>query len=74
MKTAFHYHIGTGVQSMEETERLLAMTDPDLVGIVFDTGHSTLAGGDPVKLLEKHMDRVQPHSPKGFEKRRISSG
>jgi inosose dehydratase len=58
MKTAFHYHIGTGVQSMEETERLLAMTDPDLVGIVFDTGHSTLAGGDPVKLLEKHMDRV----------------
>ena len=58
MKTAFHYHIGTGVQSMEETEKLLAMTDPDLVGLVFDTGHSTLAGGDPVKLLEKYLDRV----------------
>jgi inosose dehydratase len=58
MKAAFHYHIGTGVQSTEETERLLAMTDPDLVGIVFDTGHSTLAGGDPVKLLEKYLDRV----------------
>lgn len=58
MKTAFHYHIGTGVQSLEETDRLLAMTDPDLVGIVFDTGHSTLAGGNPVELLRKHMDRV----------------
>ncbi|MBM3138022.1 MAG: myo-inosose-2 dehydratase [Chloroflexi bacterium] len=59
MKAAFHYHIGTGVQSMEETERILSMTNPDLVGIVFDTGHSTLAGADPIKLLEKHMDRVK---------------
>jgi inosose dehydratase len=59
MKAAFHYHIGTGVQSMEETEKILSMTDPELVGIVFDTGHSTLAGADPLKLLEKHMERVK---------------
>lgn len=58
MKTAFHYHMGTGVQTMEETDRLMAMTDPELVGMVFDTGHATLAGGDPVKLLEKHLKRV----------------
>ncbi len=58
MKTAFHYHIGTGVQSLEETDRLMAMTDPDLVGIVFDTGHSTLSGGNPVELLRKHIGRV----------------
>lgn len=59
MRAAFHYHIGTGVQTMEETERLIGMIDPDLVGIVFDTGHSTLAGTDPVKFLKKHIDIVK---------------
>jgi len=30
----------------------------DDVGLLFDSGHMTFAGGDPVAMLEKHVRRV----------------
>ena len=30
----------------------------DEVGLLFDTGHMTFAGGDAVAMLEKHLPRV----------------
>ena len=58
MKVGFHPHVGTGIQSLEEIDRLMELTDPTLVGLLFDTGHSTIAGEDPVAILKKYIDRV----------------
>lgn len=58
MKLCFHPHVGTGVQSSEEVDFIMNNTDPDKVGLLFDTGHTILAGEDPVKLLSKYIDRV----------------
>lgn len=58
MKLGFHPHIGTGIQSLEEIDRLMEKTDPALVGLLFDTGHSTIAGEDAVEILRKYINRV----------------
>jgi inosose dehydratase len=50
-----HPHMGTLVQTPEETERVLAGST---IGLCVDTGHYTLAGGDPLDLVRNHPDRV----------------
>lgn len=59
MCIAYHYHMGTGIQSLQEFDKLMDMTDPNLVYALFDTGHATFAGEDPVKILEKYINRVK---------------
>jgi inosose dehydratase len=58
LRTVFHHHIGTWVETPAETQRLLEMTDPDILGLVFDTGHWAFGGGDPVAGIRKHADRI----------------
>jgi len=58
MRVCFHPHIGTGVQTLAEIDRLMDMTDPDLVGLLFDTGHLTIAGEDPIQVIKKYINRV----------------
>lgn len=58
MKLCFHPHVGTGIQTMDEVDRLMEMTDPELVWLLFDTGHTTISGGDAPKLLEKYIKCV----------------
>ena len=53
-----HPHLNTLVETPEETDCFLEATDPKLVGLALDTGHYHLAGGDVVKVLEKHARRV----------------
>jgi inosose dehydratase len=58
LRTVFHHHIGTWVETPAETARLLEMTDPALLGLCFDTGHWTFGGGDPIQGLKQHADRI----------------
>jgi inosose dehydratase len=58
LRTVFHHHIGTWVETPEETARLLSVTDPDVLGLCFDTGHYRFGGGDPVAGLRRHADRI----------------
>lgn len=58
MRLAFHHHMGTAIQSMDETDRLLDGTDPNYVWLNYDCGHFTFAGEDPVKALEKYLPRT----------------
>jgi inosose dehydratase len=39
LSTAFHHHCAGYAETPQEIARLLNMTDPDLLGLVFDTGH-----------------------------------
>ena len=75
LRTVFHHHIGTWVETPEETARLLSMTDPAVLGLVFDTGHYRFGGGDPVEGLRRHADRVwhvhfKDHDPRVAEQSR----
>ena len=58
LRTVFHHHIGTWVETPEETRRLLEMTDPAILGLCFDTGHWAFAGGDPVQGIQEFADRI----------------
>lgn len=57
-KLCFHHHMGTVVQTAEETDRMLAGTDPEHVFLCYDTGHFTFAGEDPLIVLKKYVNRV----------------
>jgi inosose dehydratase len=50
-----HPHVGTMVETGEETERVLAGSR---VGLCVDTGHLVVGGTDPVALTARHPDRV----------------
>ncbi|MBN2628333.1 MAG: myo-inosose-2 dehydratase [Spirochaetales bacterium] len=58
MKLAFHHHMGTGIQTMEEVDRFLNETDPDKVYLLFDSGHFSFSEEDPVAALKKYISRV----------------
>ncbi|WP_439116456.1 myo-inosose-2 dehydratase [Paenibacillus antri] len=58
MKLVYHYHIGTIVEKPEEIDRLMATTHPELVHLLFDTGHAFYGGADPLAVLNKHADRI----------------
>jgi len=59
LKLAFHHHMGTGVQTLAEVDRLMAGTDPNHVHLLYDTGHIYVSDGDYLPLLEKHIDRIK---------------
>jgi inosose dehydratase len=75
LRTVFHHHIGTWIETPEETARLLSMTDPEVLGLCFDTGHYRFGGGDPVEGLERHAARIwhvhfKDHNPSVAERSR----
>lgn len=45
LHTVFHHHCAGYVETPQETARLLELTDPSLVGLVFDTGHYAFGAG-----------------------------
>lgn len=57
-KLCYHHHMGTGVQTIAETERLLDNTDKNYVFLCYDTGHFTFSGEDPLAVLKKYPDRI----------------
>lgn len=58
VRLVYHPHFGTNVETPEEIDRLMALTDPEVVWLLADTGHIRAGGGDPVQVIEKHISRV----------------
>ena len=58
LRTTFHHHTGTYVETPDEVARMMEMTDPELVGLCLDTGHYHYGGGDVVKAAEHYADRI----------------
>lgn len=59
MTLTFHHHMGTVVQTVEEIDRMMEHTDPNFVSLLFDSGHLSFAGIDPVGVLKKYADRIK---------------
>ena len=64
LATLFHPHCAGYVETPAEIERLLDLTDPALLGLVFDTGHYAYGSGgnDPgsvLDALDRFGDRIR---------------
>jgi inosose dehydratase len=58
LRTAFHHHCAGYVETPAEIARFLDMTDPALIGLVFDTGHYLYgSGSNDATLLEDGLKR-----------------
>lgn len=59
MKLVYHHHMGTGVQTTEEIDRLMEITDSELVYLLYDIGHLVYSGEEPIEVLNKYIDRIK---------------
>ena len=57
VRLAYHHHMGAYVETPADVDRLFEHAG-DEVGLLFDSGHAMFAGGDPVEMLERHVQRV----------------
>nr|WP_091790005.1 sugar phosphate isomerase/epimerase [Pedococcus dokdonensis] len=55
LTATLHPHVGTMVESGDETDRVLTGSS---IGLCLDTGHLLIGGGDPVRVAREHPDRV----------------
>jgi len=58
MKLTYHHHMGTGVQTAVEIDRLMENTDPEYLGLLYDTGHLVFSGEDHIEVLKKWINRI----------------
>ena len=57
MPLAYHHHMGTVIETEEDTVRLLENTH-DSVKLTLDTGHMLFAQGDSLKILNDFSERL----------------
>jgi inosose dehydratase len=56
VRMAYHHHMGTVIQAEDEVDRMMDSTQQ--VGLLLDTGHLTFAGGEPLRALKRHAQRI----------------
>lgn len=58
LRTVFHNHCATFVETPAEIDELMARTDPSLLGLCLDTGHAAFGGGNPIETFDKWHSRI----------------
>ncbi len=60
LRTVFHHHCAGYIETPNEIATLLSLTDPNRLGLVFDTGHYCYGASscDVVEALDRFGDRV----------------
>ena len=74
LKFGIHAHLWSQFETPQDVERIMAMTDPEHVGLILDTGHTSMAGMDPMaltkkyghRILEYHLKDVAPENRGGY--------
>lgn len=79
LRTVFHHHCAGYVETPEEVDKLMAMTNPQLLGLCLDMGHYAFGGGDPLEALQKYGDRIwhvhfKDYSPQAAKASREANG
>jgi len=59
MEIVYHHHMGTGVQTTAEIDRLMKETDSTKVSLLFDTGHLVFSGENPLQIYKAYQDRIK---------------
>ncbi len=58
VRSCFHNHVGSVIETREEIDRLYEMVDPDLSFMGPDTGHLVWGGVDVVQFFSDYADRI----------------
>ncbi len=58
VRLAVHPHAGSYVETREEVDRLMRLTDPRTLGLCVDSGHLVYGGADPVEVVRAYGSRV----------------
>ncbi len=61
LRTVFHHHCAGFVETPDEIAIFLSLTDPDTVGLVFDTGHYAYGAGGCGEVgagIDRFADRI----------------
>jgi inosose dehydratase len=58
MRSVFHHHCAGYVETPEELGELMNRTNPELLGLCFDTGHYTYGGGNAEEGLKLWKERI----------------
>ena len=59
VRSCFHNHVGTVIETREEVDRLLSLTDPNLLYLGPDTGHLAWAGADVLEFTRTYASRIR---------------
>jgi inosose dehydratase len=58
IQLGLHPHVNTIVETPDEIDLILGLTDPLYVRVAPDTGHIRLGGGNVVEIIRKYKDRL----------------
>lgn len=73
MQLCYHPHVGTGVETLADIDRLMAGTNPKYLKLLLDTGHLYYAGVDPLVVAQKYGDRIKHVHLKNIRKKVLDS-
>lgn len=58
LRTVFHHHCAGYVETPEEVDKLMELTDAGVLGLCLDMGHYAFGGGDPLTALKRYSERI----------------
>jgi inosose dehydratase len=58
IRTVYHPHLDTFIQTREELDHLISVLNTDLVGICLDPAHFAVNGDDPVDIARAYIDQI----------------
>ncbi len=58
IKSSFHPHAATYIESERETKILMEQINSNLVGLCLDVGHWIVGGADPIKAVTDYAGRI----------------
>ena len=59
IRLCYHHHMGTGVMTRADIDRLMEATNPETVHLLLDTGHLAFAGDDPLAAAQDYGHRIK---------------
>lgn len=74
VKSCFHNHVGSTIETREEIDQLWSRIDPGLVFMGPDTGHLAWAGADVVQFCRDYADSIKTMHIKDVNKQVMDEG
>ncbi|MEZ4710872.1 MAG: sugar phosphate isomerase/epimerase [Caldilineaceae bacterium] len=74
VKSCFHNHVGSTIETREEIDRLFSMVDRDVVFMGPDTGHLAWAGADVLQFCRDYADSIKTMHIKDVNKAVMDQG
>lgn len=67
MPLVYHHHVGAPIESEDDVDLLMNHSGSAL-GLLLDAGHMAFAGGDVLKVIDKHHTRISHVHTKGMRR------